>query len=103
MLQRKWVFWPVLGACLTASACSVRSPHDGEGGLCSISKCDRTPTVRALAHDIDRVEWLLERDGSIAPKSPDIWGEARLTKHRREFEEQMAGQLTAFTDTMQGF
>jgi hypothetical protein len=35
-------------------------------------------------------------------KHPDVWGQARLTKHRDEFEQQMFGELGNFKDTLQG-
>src|SRR5262249_50900532 len=35
-------------------------------------------------------------------KQPDIWGQARLTKHRQEYEEQMAAQLGNFQVTLNG-
>src|SRR5262249_51056869 len=33
---------------------------------------------------------------------PDVWGQARLTKHREEFEQQMLAQLDKFDYTLQG-
>jgi len=105
MNQRMWAVWLVLGTCLTASASRPfkNAPHGDADLHCLKNHCEKNPTVRALAKDIDKVEWLINRDGTIVAKTPAIWGEARLAKHRREYEEQMGAQLTAFTDTMQGF
>jgi len=45
------------------------------------------------------MDWLEEElleDGSVVAKAPDVWGEARLTAHRAEFEKQMATQVDKF-------
>jgi hypothetical protein len=60
------------------------------------------PTVRALADDVDALERHIERFGSVVAKQPDVWGQARLTKHREEFEKEMAAQLSTFDYTLQG-
>ncbi|HTU25005.1 MAG TPA: hypothetical protein VMF30_06390, partial [Pirellulales bacterium] len=60
------------------------------------------PTVESLAYDLDKLEAHIERYGSIVAKQPDVWGQARLTAHRQEFEAQMASQLNAFDYTLQG-
>lgn len=57
-------------------------------------------TLSKLASKIDRLEKHIEVYGTIVPKTPDVWGEARLTKFRVEFEEQMAGQKSAFGETI---
>lgn len=57
-------------------------------------------TLSRLASKIDRLEKHIEVYGTIVPKTPDVWGEARLTKFRVEFEEQMAGQKSAFGETI---
>ncbi len=60
------------------------------------------PTVEALAHDLDDLEEQIEKYGSVVAKHPDVWGQARLTRHREEFETQMAAQLGNFDFTLQG-
>jgi len=57
-------------------------------------------SVEELAEDIDELEEEIQRYGSVIAKSPDIWGEARLTRHRQEFERQMAEQLDKFKPTI---
>lgn len=52
--------------------------------------------VEDLAEKIDKLERALQYHGRVTAKTPDVWGQARLTQHRREFEEQMAAQLTTF-------
>lgn len=60
------------------------------------------PTVATLARDLDNLEAHIERYGSVVAKQPDVWGQARLTKHRQEFEAQLVAQLNAFDYTLQG-
>lgn len=57
-------------------------------------------SVEVLAKKIDTLEKHIDEHGSVTAKKPDVWGEARLTRHRREFEEQMAEQLNAFKTTI---
>lgn len=53
-------------------------------------------SVEDLAEKLDKLERALQYHGRVTAKAPDVWGQARLTQHRREFEEQMAAQLDAF-------
>lgn len=66
-----------------------------------IRECE-TPTVHALAKDIDLLEAHIEKYGSVVAKQPDVWGQARLTKHREDFEKQMIDRLGKFEPTLQG-
>ncbi|MCA9080968.1 MAG: hypothetical protein KDA58_10445, partial [Planctomycetaceae bacterium] len=59
-------------------------------------------TVVRLAKSIDRLEKHLDQYGTVVAKDPDVWGEARLTKYRQDYEEQMKGQLTEFKSTING-
>jgi hypothetical protein len=63
--------------------------------------CEK-PTVRALARDLDELEGDIERNGSVVVQHPSVWGQARLTRHREEFEKQMAAELGNFHATLQG-
>ncbi len=58
----------------------------------------KTPdtSVQKLAQAMDWLEEELLEDGSVVAKAPDVWGEARLTAHRAEFEKQMAAQVDDF-------
>ena len=80
--------------CLTCTPCL-------DGTEVSPEVCAK-PTVRALAHDLDELEELIEKYGSVVAKQPDVWGQAHLTKHREEFEKQMAAELGNFNFTLQG-
>jgi hypothetical protein len=56
----------------------------------------KDPTVMALAHDLDHLEKHIDWYGSAVAKVPDVWGQARLTQYREEFEKQMAYELDRF-------
>jgi hypothetical protein len=56
----------------------------------------------SLADDLDRIEMHIEKYGSIVPKAPDVWGQARLTKHREEFEQYMSAELGNFQVLVNG-
>ncbi|MEM7474670.1 MAG: hypothetical protein AAF483_06735, partial [Planctomycetota bacterium] len=58
--------------------------------------------VEELAGQLDWLEHHIEIYGSVIPKQPDIWGEARLTRHRQQVEEELEKQLTQFGDSIQG-
>lgn len=52
--------------------------------------------IETLARNVDWLENEVQHWGSIVPKTPDIWGEARLTKYRREVEQQLAAEISGF-------
>jgi hypothetical protein len=56
------------------------SPVQGGGPL--RNPFQRETSVEKLAKQLDRVERELQYTGRINVKSPDIWGQARLTAHR---------------------
>lgn len=56
--------------------------------------------MECLAENIDWLEHHIDNYGSIVAKQPDIWGEARLTKHRDEYERIMFGELGKFNSTI---
>ncbi|MEM9366897.1 MAG: hypothetical protein AAGD07_12960 [Planctomycetota bacterium] len=60
----------------------------------------RDCAMEALAENIDWLEHHIDTYGSIVAKQPDIWGEARLTKHRDEYERMMFQQLGRYTQTI---
>ena len=49
-----------------------------------------------VAHAIDVIEEGILDDGTVVIKQPDIWGQARMTEYRRDFEEVMKGDLGSF-------
>ena len=54
--------------------------------------------MMALARDLDDLEHHIERNGSIVTMQPSVWGQARLTRHREEFEREMYKDLTVFKE-----
>lgn len=60
--------------------------------------CDSS--MEMLAENIDWLEHYIDTYGSVVAKQPDIWGEARLTKHRDEYERIMFGELNQFKATI---
>jgi len=59
-----------------------------------------TTTVEELARRIDRLERHIEKHGTVVAKSPDVWGQARLTKYRRDYEEELKKYLDKFQVTL---
>lgn len=101
--------WAVLAAVLSVgvgiSACthSLQITCSDEVDSCPHqAKVCTEPTMMALAEDLDHLERHIEKYGSVVAKVPDVWGQARLTKHREEFEDQMRTNLTTFQETLQG-
>ena len=67
------------------------------GELCpDNAKVCKHPTLMALGHDLDHLEKHIDWYGSVVPKVPDVWGQARLTEHREQFEAQMKDELDEF-------
>jgi len=54
------------------------------------------PCLDQLAGEVLWLEHHVDHYGSIVAKSPDVWGQNRLTRHRTEYEEQMRKQLGLF-------
>jgi hypothetical protein len=66
--------------------------HNHQGGA----------SAEALAGEIEKLEKHIDGYGTIVAKQPDVWGQARLMKHRAEFEQQLSARLGSFKDTLQG-
>jgi len=59
--------------------------------------------MEELAKNIDWLEHHININGTVVAKAPDVWGEARLTAHRQEFEDVLRAELRAFQkDSIQG-
>jgi hypothetical protein len=61
----------------------------------------KTPDVREIAAEIDRLEKHIEKYGSVVPKHADVWGEARLMMYRQEFERVMRPDAYKFDASIQ--
>ncbi len=62
----------------------------------------KNPSVESVASQIDWLEHHIDTYGTVVAKQPDVWGESRLTKYRREIEEQLKDQVNKFSSTLQG-
>ncbi len=60
------------------------------------------PTMRGLASDLDHLEKHIDWYGSVTSKVPDVWGQARLTVYREQFETEMLKDLSGFQDSING-
>ncbi|MBX3425930.1 MAG: hypothetical protein KF688_09655 [Pirellulales bacterium] len=58
--------------------------------------------IEQLAMNIDWLEHHIDTYGSVVAKQPDVWGEARLTKHRDEFERILFQELNQFEFQLNG-
>ncbi|MCC9602077.1 hypothetical protein LOC67_16055 [Stieleria sp. JC731] len=79
-----------LGRGVTEKAIEQQAPN----------RCEHQD-VEELADQIDWLEHHLEIYGSVVPKHPDVWGEARLTRHRQDVELELRKQLSSFRPTLQ--
>ncbi|MBX7168280.1 MAG: hypothetical protein K1X74_18225 [Pirellulales bacterium] len=62
----------------------------------------KDPGFERWTKEVDWLERQVETYGSVVPKHVDLWGEARLTAHRVDFEEQMFKDLCAFEAKING-
>lgn len=70
-----------------------KPPHSG-----------RRAEFEKLAKEIDWLEHLIESYGTVVPKQADVWGEARLTRYRHEYEREISKRFDSgvFNETLQG-
>ena len=59
-------------------------------------------TVERLASQIDKVEEHIDEYGTVVAKAPDVWGQARMTKYRREYEEILSKKKDGFELRLNG-
>ena len=62
---------------------------------------EQTLTLKDVACLVDCVDKELFKKGTIGVKSPDVWGQNRMTSYRAEFEGQMAQNLGQFQTILQ--
>jgi hypothetical protein len=99
-----------MGVLLLIAACQQFGHQTGCGpdgcpagdGCHDHAKVCADPTVHALACDLDHLEKHIDWYGSVVPKVPDVWGQARLTQYREEFEREMHKELVTFGETLNG-
>jgi hypothetical protein len=95
-----------LGACQSFLKTAGVSSSDEEGYAPLPAMAEpgvtATPTMHALACDLDHLEKHIDWFGSVTAKIPDVWGQARLTQYRDEFETAMASEINNFSFVISG-
>src|SRR6478735_4203594 len=75
---------------LLAASFALPSPVEGNDLLARVRgrwhNHKGIPTAEALAAELESLENHLNCYGTIVAKQPDVWGQARMMKHRQEFE-----------------
>ena len=84
------------------ASCAVIRQESHSQDVCPDGPADKCvtatdPSLMSVAHDLDHLERHIDWYGSIVPKTPDVWGQARLTKHRQEYEAEMSKELGIFS------
>ncbi len=92
-----------LAACQTL----IKTEPCGPDGCASVPpihepKVVTNPTMHAAACDLDHLEKHIDWYGSVVAKTPDVWGQARLTRYREEFEREMSVDKNPFALELQG-
>jgi hypothetical protein len=102
--SRSWL-WVVftVSAGLAASPAAAEFPRFFRGLAAPFRAAHRDapplpvdPCLDNLAGEVAWLEHHVNHYGSIVAKSPDVWGQNRLTRHRAEYEDQMRAQLARF-------
>jgi hypothetical protein len=91
-------FMTLLSACQMShvtQSCGDEECHEH-------AKICHNPTMHALACDLDCLEAHIDKYGSVVAMQPSVWGQARLTKYRDEFEKEMFKDYTKFAESLQG-
>jgi hypothetical protein len=81
--------------CLSFVLTPAASAGDRTWQLIQWKTSAHTP-VEELAERIDHMERSLDEYGSIVIKTPDVWGESRLMRHRSDVENQLKARLGSF-------
>jgi hypothetical protein len=106
------LFWGHLLAAplLAMVACQSINPWPGEFEDCGpepeLTAHDpylgKELSVLALARDLDHLEKHIDWFGSVTPKVPDVWGQARLQQYREDFEREMYKDIGNFHVLLNG-
>jgi hypothetical protein len=82
--------------------CQVTKDCADDGECHEHAKVCHNPTMHAVACDLDHLEAHIDKYGSVVAMQPSVWGQARLTKYRDEFEKEMFKEYPKFLETLQG-
>ena len=74
-------------ACLTVVGLAAVRPVEAQWPPWKGQANGDGPSLEQVARTLDRVEDSILDDGVVVIKQPDVWGQARMTKYRREFEQ----------------
>ncbi len=66
------------------------------------SLISKNPSIPALARDLDVLQAHVETHGSVVIQQPSVWGKARLTQYREEFEAELTKDFDKFEESLQG-
>lgn len=93
-----------LASLLSSCSALPRAMGDLEESVTQeLEKNDQPPQgVLGLARELDSLEYSIDKYGSVVPKQADVWGQARLTMHRQEYELEMRAELNKFAESLQG-
>ncbi|MCA9077502.1 MAG: hypothetical protein KDA93_20925 [Planctomycetaceae bacterium] len=86
----------LLSHCAICPDAAVADPFRGWGGTWKRPKS----CLEKLAVSVDKLEREIDTYGSVVVKQPDIWGEARWTKHRQDYEKVLKAELEHFRFTI---
>jgi hypothetical protein len=104
-MERRRLFWITRIALVVSLLANnpVSARADGLEGLMQFFKGSDEPlTLKDVAYLVDCLDEKLAQVGTIGVKSPDVWGQNRMTRYRAEFEGQMAQNLDQFQLILQG-
>lgn len=65
--------------------------------------CPGVTNVEELSALIDQLDAKLYRLGKVAVKSPDVWGQNRMTRYRAAFDQEMLKELDKFRVELQAY
>ncbi len=85
----------------------IQDPLSVYGGVLENIKgqfiSDENPiTLKDAACLVDCIDKELAKTGIISIKTPDVWGQNRMTRYRAEYETQMAKNIGSFQTILQG-
>lgn len=100
MLRQRYLIWATIIA-LVANDLPLQLASAGDWPFRGFRRRRGPETaVSQLAEQIDELERHIDTYGTVVAKSPDVWGEARLTKYRVEYEKVMGAEASKFEATI---
>jgi hypothetical protein len=100
-MRQKLVLVLSVASVFVSAVCSS-SVRGGDGPFHLTWSEPSPPTLTQVARMIDCIQNNIANQGTVVIKQPDVWSQARMTKFRKEFEDQMAVELTNFQAKLSG-